>query len=68
MNEKKKYVVFAECTSYYSMEIEASSADEANQIAEESDGGEWTEDSNGKWIINDELTHLVDTTNKEEQV
>jgi hypothetical protein len=52
-----KYIVFAENTTFYSMEVEAKSADEANKIAEESDGGDWTEDCTGKWIVNDELTH-----------
>ena len=51
-----KYIVFAENTAYYSMEVEAKSADEANKIAEESDGGDWTEDCTGKWIVRDELT------------
>ena len=51
-----KYIVFAENTTYYSMEVEANSADEANKIAEESDGGDWTEDSSSKWLVNDELT------------
>lgn len=62
----KKYIVFAECTSYYSMEVEATSEDEAHRIAEESDGGEWTEDSNGRWTINYELTTQL--ANKEERV
>lgn len=51
-----KYIVFAENTTYYWMEVEANSADEANKIAEESDGADWTEDYSGKWIVNDELT------------
>lgn len=52
----KKYIVFAENTTFYSLEVEANSADEAIKIAESSDGGEWTEDCSGKWIINEELT------------
>lgn len=51
-----KYIVYAENTTYYWMEVEANSLDEANKIAEESDGADWTEDSSGKWIVNDELT------------
>jgi hypothetical protein len=51
-----KYIVFAENTTYYSIEVDAKSADEANKIADESDGGDWTENGCGKWIVNDELT------------
>jgi hypothetical protein len=52
-----KYIVFAENTTFYSMEVEAKSADEANKIADESDGGDWTEDCSGKWNVREELTH-----------
>lgn len=62
----KKYVVFAENTSYYSLAVEANSEDEAIKIAEASDGGEWTEDGCGKWIIDEELTHEI--TNEENKI
>ena len=64
----KKYKVYAENTTYYSLEVEANSIEEANKIAEDSDGGEWTEDSYGKWIISDDLTHEAHNENKEEKV
>lgn len=53
----KKYIVFAENTTYYSIEVEANSVEEAHKIAEESDGADWTEDASGKWLIQEELTH-----------
>lgn len=42
-----KYRVWAECISDVYLDVEAESEEEAFEIAEESDGGEWIEDATG---------------------
>lgn len=44
-----KYRVWAESISYVYLEVEANSEDEALQIAEDADGGEFTDSGNGDW-------------------
>lgn len=52
---KKKYRVWAKMTSYSYLDVEAKSEDEAINIANETDGGEFipttSEDSAGDWKI-----------------
>ena len=54
---KKIFRVQAECITYCYIDIEADSIDEANEIAEETDGGDFTSDENfGGWNVLDSLT------------
>lgn len=52
-----KWNVVAEKTQYYSLEVEADTAEEAFEIAKNSDIDEWSED-NVEWYQNeaDEIT------------
>ncbi len=47
-----KYEVVAEKTQYYSLEVEAATAEEAFEIAKNSDIDEWSED-NVEWYQNE---------------
>ena len=47
----KKYRVWAKCISYCWLDVEANSEDEAMEMAEEADGGEYEESPHGDWII-----------------
>ena len=57
---KMKYKVQAEVVTYCYIEIEAHSVEEANQIAEDTDGGDFiTEDNDGDFRILHSLTQRV---------
>ena len=47
----KKYRVWAKSISYCWLDVEADSEDEAMEIAEEADGGEYEESPYGDWIV-----------------
>lgn len=64
----KTFRVFAECTNYYSIEVKARNAEEAYRIAYESDGGEWTDNGCGKWIIEEDLIHEYEPMEAKEAV
>ena len=49
--KKKKYKVFAKVTTYNYLEVEAKDEEEARQIAEDADGGEFTECPDADWEI-----------------
>ena len=52
-----KYRVKAEMVTYLILDVEAESAEEAEEIAEGVDGGDWVEDpnnKNGSWEIEEE--------------
>ena len=55
----KKFKLFAQNTTYYSMEVNAESIEEAHKIAEDSCGSQWSEDCAGKWIIEEDLTEEI---------
>ena len=44
-----KYRVWAESISYVYLDVEANSEDEALQIADDADGGEFTDSGQGAW-------------------
>jgi len=48
---KKTYNVRVESISYYDLEVEAESEDEAYDIGKESDGADFIEDGIGSWDI-----------------
>ena len=51
---KQKYRVWAKITDYAYLDVEAESAEEAEKIARETDGGEFTSDGKyGDWEITD---------------
>lgn len=59
-----KYKVIYRSTTYYEAEIEANSFDGAKEIADEMDGGEFTEDvTTGSW----ELDMIVDEEGRTEE-
>lgn len=47
----KSFKVWAKYTSYCYLDVEAEDADEAMEIAEETDGGEYTPTPEGDWEI-----------------
>lgn len=55
----KKYRVFARCVTALFIDVEASTRAEALQIAEEADGGDFTECPDADWEITEAtlLTH-----------
>ncbi|MEK6829782.1 MAG: hypothetical protein AABY15_06700 [Nanoarchaeota archaeon] len=58
---KKTFKVKAKCTTYSHIEIEAYDVDEANDIAENTDGGDFTSDDEegGDWeILSDETKEV----------
>ena len=57
----KTYRVWAEITSYAYIDIEAESAEEAEVMAENTDGGEFTpSESDGDWEIIGDKTEEVE--------
>ena len=46
-----KWKVWAECTTYAYLEVEADSKEEALRIAGETDGGDFTPNEEGDWEI-----------------
>lgn len=54
----KKYIVYAKYTSYCYVEVEASSARDAELVADEMDGGDFTPSDipMGNWEIVPEMT------------
>ena len=53
---KKKFRVEAECISYCYIIVEADSIDEANDIARDTDGGDFITTDEGDWNILKTLT------------
>ena len=51
-----KYKFHASCTDYYTYEVEADSLEVAQEIAEKSDGGDWSYKDSGGWDIDHDLT------------
>lgn len=47
----RHYKVWAKCISYCYLEVDAETEDEAWEIAEETDGGVYTESPYGDWEI-----------------
>ena len=56
---KKKFRVEAECISYCYIIVEADSIDEANDIAKDTDGGDFITTEDGDWNILTTLTREV---------
>lgn len=56
----KEFVFSASCTTLYYLKVKASSLEEAERIAEESDGEDWELDCHGKWIIDHDLTEEIE--------
>ena len=48
-----KYIITASSISYYKLEVEADSSDEAWQIGKDADGGDFKEIGLGDWEIVD---------------
>ena len=46
-----KYRVWAESISYVYLDVEANSEGEALQIAEDTDGGDFTDSGMGEWVM-----------------
>lgn len=46
-----KFRVYAESTSNYYIEVEAENEEQAKEIAENTDGGDFIEDGSGSWDI-----------------
>ena len=57
-----KYRVWAKCISDVYLDVEADSPEEAWEIANEADGGEFIDSGKGDWIMNpvDEVEELKD--------
>ena len=53
---KRKFKVQAECITYCYIVVEATSADEANDIARDIDGGDFVTTEDGDWNILNSLT------------
>jgi len=53
---KKTFRVQAECITYCYIDVEADSTEEANQIAADTDGGEFITTEEGDWNILESLT------------
>ena len=49
----KKYRIHASYTVYCSLEVDAENADEAREMAQEADGGDFDSDEHGDWNIDD---------------
>jgi hypothetical protein len=47
----KKYRIHASYTVYCSLEVDAENADEAREMAQEADGGDFDSDEHGDWNI-----------------
>ena len=54
----KKYRVCAKCVSYAYLDVEAESAEAAERIADETDGGEFIPTPDGEWEIMDATTEV----------
>ena len=52
-NSMKKYRITASSISYYTLEVEAESEDEAWRIGKDADGGDFSPDGDGDWDIVD---------------
>jgi hypothetical protein len=48
-----KYKVTASSLSYYTLEVEAESEDEAFALGKEADGGSFEPEGEGDWVITD---------------
>ena len=55
-----KYRVIYKSTDYVYLDVEANSLEEAKEIAENTDGGEFVEDGTGEW----EYDHTEDENRK----
>jgi SOS-response transcriptional repressor LexA len=51
--QMNKYLVTASSISYFTLEIEAESVDEAFQLGKEADGSDFARDGEGDWVIVD---------------
>jgi hypothetical protein len=49
----KTYRILASYTVYCSLEVDAENADEAREMAQEADGGDFDSDEHGDWNIDD---------------
>ena len=62
---KNKFRVWVKTTDYLYLDVEANNADEAVVIAEESDGGDFTQvDEKGDWHILDDVVELDEEGNE----
>jgi hypothetical protein len=50
-NSMKTYIITASSITYYTLEIEADSLEEAQDHAHAADGGDFTQDGVGDWEI-----------------
>lgn len=48
-----KYIITASSISYYKLEVEADSSDEAWQIGKDADGSDFSRDGDGDWEVVD---------------
>lgn len=48
---KKTFRVWAECTSYCYLIVDADSEEEAMDIARDADGGDFMQTSDGDWVV-----------------
>jgi hypothetical protein len=48
-----KYIITASSISYYKLEVEADSSDEAWQIGKDADGSDFSPDGDGDWEVVD---------------
>lgn len=55
MAKKKTYRVWAECISYCYLDVEAESEEEAKDIADEADGGDFMPTPDGEWHITEAI-------------
>lgn len=51
-----KFKFHAHYTEYLTLEVEAESLEAAQEIAEDSDGGDWRRVETGDWVIDYDLT------------
>lgn len=59
----KKWRVWAECITDVYLDVEAETEEEAKEIADNADGGDFSECPYGEWIIGEAI--LLDENNKE---
>jgi len=60
---KKTFRVHAEVISFVHIDVEANSIEEANEIAEDTDGGNFvSSQEEGDFVIQNSLTHTVRKT------
>lgn len=59
MKTLKNYRVFAECITTLYIDVQAGDIDDAKRIAEETDGGDFTECPDAEWNITEAIEEEV---------